>query len=833
MNAPNRIQAILAQNSVTGIDFVFVHPDQVTLDVHFHRPPSGLAAPLHLDLTLDQIGIASASGEGSRPQVPLTALAWVNANDVLRLTTLFPGDFSLYKIRIEDARMDRYFNDVVFSFKANCPSDLDCDPPAHECPPDQVVDFPINYLARDFWSYRRALLDFASQRYPDWKDRLEADGGIMLAEVMSALGDEFAYYQDRIAREAYLETATQRRSLRLHARLVDYHLQDALGASAWLDFTAIADGNIPAGADAYTTSDDGTTTVFEVGRSFVEMTKSPPTQFFVSINSNEFSPHCWDEDDTCLPVGATELFIEGHHAAHLPLTQQPDGVIGKWVLLRTDPTDPAIPARVLMVRLISVSDATDPVILDPLTLLPKEITRLVWENEQALPHEMDMRYLKVRGNLLPSLAGEMDTKYFVVGAEPSSLGLPQSKMQELVRAIERQGHDGSVTYLFSLPATDVRPLVWKKTDDEGGAEAEVRLTQVSFDALTSDWKEEDEWRRQRSLLGTSDETDRDYTLDDGTWRRVVGYQRIGPEIVHHDYASGEGFTIRFGDGMFGLVPVEETVFKVQYRIGGGRRGNVAAGAITDFDPTLSGIVSGVTNPMPATGGTDPETAETLRQLAPEAFRAITYRAVRSADYAEAAERLPWVQRAGAAFRWTGSWISAFVTPDPLGASTLNPPRRGELERQLDRFRQAGREAHVLDPVYADLDLEIVVCVAPNAYLGDVKERVLLALFGKKGVRPLPGYFSPDRFTFGVPLDRSTLEAAIQSVEGVRAVEGICFRRRGFFDWRAFKELSYPPGMDAIIRVENDPLHPERGTVRLLMEGGTDGLKLEPGSRKCK
>ena len=164
-----------------------------------------------------------------------------------------PGDFTLYKLYINDSRIDRYFNDVTFSFKAHCPSDLDCEPPEHECPPEDEVDFPVDYRARDFWSFRRALLDFASLRYPDWKDRLEADAGIMLAEMMSALGDELAYYQDRIAREAYLETATQRRSLRRHARLVDYPIHDGLGASTWLDVT-VEDGQnglLPAGMDVW------------------------------------------------------------------------------------------------------------------------------------------------------------------------------------------------------------------------------------------------------------------------------------------------------------------------------------------------------------------------------------------------------------------------------------------------------------------------------------------------------------------------------------------------------------------------------------------------------
>ena len=44
----------------------------------------------------------------------------------------------------------------------------------------------------------------------------------MLAELLSAAGDELSYQQDRIAAEATSATATQRRSVIRHARLVDY-----------------------------------------------------------------------------------------------------------------------------------------------------------------------------------------------------------------------------------------------------------------------------------------------------------------------------------------------------------------------------------------------------------------------------------------------------------------------------------------------------------------------------------------------------------------------------------------------------------------------------------
>ena len=51
-----------------------------------------------------------------------------------------------------------------------------------------------------------------------------------------------------------------------------------------------------------------------------------------------------------------------------------------------------------------------------------------------------------------------------------------------------------------------------------------------------------------------------------------------------------------------------------------------------------------------------------------------------------------------------------------------------------------------------------MCVANFVYKGEVKKRVLDALFGIRGLRPQPGFFDSDRFTFGTPLERSELEA---------------------------------------------------------------------------
>lgn len=822
MVTPDRIEKLLAQSVVTGIDFIYIHASQVWVDVYFLRDPSTINVPLTTGLPDENIKIYSPSGAAAPIAATSLGLVNVNGRQVLRLLAAQPGNFSLYNLLIDDDRIDPYFNDVPFSFKANCPSDLDCKPAPHDCPVEEQVDFPIDYTARDFWSYRRALLDFASLRYPNWPDRLAADAGVMLAEVMSAAGDEMAYYQDRIAREAYLETATQRRSLRRHAKLVDYHIYDSFGAFAWMDITVkpAMNGNIFAGTSIWALSENGIRTDFEIGNNLKEtITKVP---YAVNSLFNEFTAYRWDEDQLCLPVGSTELYVEGHHSSHLLNFAgfAPTAEEGKWVLLKTASVNPAQPVRRFMVMLVEVKDMMDPVFLTP-------ITYLKWDDKQALPFEMDMTELVVRGNMLPATSGKTFRQYFITGASLADL-TPAEQAQLLadadsdkatiMQAVEREGINESVTYLCTLHQSEEINIVCVGKDT-GHSEPEIYLDELKFS--TPNWIVKKHWNWQPSLVGSnsSESGDTDYTLDDGSWRRVTAYWRKGREIVHNDYASGNGTTIRFGNGEFGLIPSEKSVFKVHYRLGGGNASNVAADTIKEFDKAAMVFVEKISNQLVAANGKDGEALNHIRQSAPQAFRTITYRAVKPEDYAEAAERLQWVQKAGAVFRWTGSWHTAFVTPDPKNAVALSDEWKEDIFHQLNRFRQAGREAFSLDPQYADLDIEIEICASPYAYPGELKERIMIQLFGKKGVLPVTGFFSANRFSFGDMLERSQLEAAIQQVDGVKAVEGIRFRRRGYFSWKTFSEYFYDPGKDSIIRVENDPLHPERGTLKIYIHGG--------------
>jgi hypothetical protein len=94
----------------------------------------------------------------------------------------------------------------------------------------QVVD----YLARDYDSFRKALIDLIPSKLPEWTDRSEADFGIVLLELVAYIGDILSYYVDRQANECFIATAQERRSVIQHLRLIGYEMASAAPAAARL-----------------------------------------------------------------------------------------------------------------------------------------------------------------------------------------------------------------------------------------------------------------------------------------------------------------------------------------------------------------------------------------------------------------------------------------------------------------------------------------------------------------------------------------------------------------------------------------------------------------------
>lgn len=181
------------------------------------------------------------------------------------------------------------------------------------------------------------------------------------------------------------------------------------------------------------------------------------------------------------------------------------------------------------------------------------------------PYRIDKTSLEVRANLVPATGGQTQRFAFTVGAssDPDAPAL---------RAVVRRGADGVPLYRVTLPGTEEMGLAYLHS--EAPWPAACRNPPLSWPEVVGDWQPifTDEWEWRNSLLGVDSSTafDAHFTLDDlrvpGT---VVSYPIPGGEYVHEDYRASVGYTIRFGDGEFGMIPPDGAIFVADYRLNRG------------------------------------------------------------------------------------------------------------------------------------------------------------------------------------------------------------------------------------------------------------------------
>ncbi len=800
----DRRAALLASTALNGIDFVEVATaDQKTLRVHF----------------LNGVGVAGSltelprisGGESVRNVLvhPVTNADWdadADGRPRLRLTVDAPGDFSFYTLSLTSAALDPFFASAPFSFKALCPSDFDCGPECPVCHGKKGDKPPIDYLAKDFLSFRKALSDFSALRYPDWQERSEADFGVMFMEALSSLADDLSYTQDRVSLEATLDTATQRRSVVRLARMVDYEPLPATVSRVLLQLEVVVDAAIAAGLPFSAPEPDGGSISFETGAGLRDR-----DTYQTSTLWNRIVPYYWNDSEACLGAGSTDMWVEGHGLGLSP---------GQALIIDTRPLNPADPPIREIVHVISTAESQDDLFPGPPNP-PTPVTHIFWDAGEALRFDHDLtdtmsgqpRTL-LGGNLVPATQGRRVSETFAVESPPAAA--PNMPLT-IFRLGPNSSHEFE-TPVRSFPLRDA-PLAWlapESPDPTLDDSANWPLPEVMLEqrpaapaTVPIDWN----WRRR---LIDAEPFEPAFTLEAASYRRVAFNSDASQS---YDYAGDEGESLRFGDGVFGEIPDGAAIFDLTYRVGAGAAGNVAADSIVTVSPAAALLVSRVTNPFPARGGAEMESNEQVRRRAPQAFRSRQFRIVRKEDYVAAAETLTWVQRAGSTFRWTGSWLTAFTTADPLGSQVLAVDRHTQLIELLNRRRMAGYESYVPAPRYVSLDLQVTVCARSDAFRGDVHEAVLEALSAAIALDGAAGFFHTDRWTFGTPLERSRLESAIQAAYGVSGVVSIRYRRRGVVP--SFVEMpdTVTVAVDEILRVDNDPSLPERGSLKVIVEGG--------------
>lgn len=123
-------------------------------------------------------------------------------------------------------------------------STLYLDVPAPDGSGDVQRIFPLNGLVLKGGTFQRVG--------PGLSTRELSDPSIALLDAWATVADVLTFYEERIANEGYLRTATERRSILELARLVGYRLRPGISSSVYLAFTASDgfNGIIPAGTRA-------------------------------------------------------------------------------------------------------------------------------------------------------------------------------------------------------------------------------------------------------------------------------------------------------------------------------------------------------------------------------------------------------------------------------------------------------------------------------------------------------------------------------------------------------------------------------------------------------
>ena len=187
------------------------------------------------------------------------------------------------------------------------------------CPPEPRDEPEINYLAKDYASFRQLMLDRLALVMPDWRERHVPDLGIALVEVLAYAGDHLSYYQDAVATEAYIDTARQRISVRRHARLVDYALHEGCNARTWVCVQTDGAVTLEPGDIWFITQIQDLGPVAKQaelrtvgGRSVRSLRADAPIGTSSCIRvQHEIHFYTWGDQECCLPRGSTTATLIG------------------------------------------------------------------------------------------------------------------------------------------------------------------------------------------------------------------------------------------------------------------------------------------------------------------------------------------------------------------------------------------------------------------------------------------------------------------------------------------------------------------------------------------
>ena len=757
---------------------------------------------------------------------------------VLTLIVKPVGDYSMYTLGVSQSQIpgslfDPLFAEISFKFRPGCFNT--------NCAPEWETGLPplpepvIDYLAKDYGSFRQTMIAAMMQRVPEWEPTSEADLDMVLADLFSVAADELSDYQDRVMNEAFIASARKRVSLARHSRLMDYHIHQGHQAATWLALEIGHDigqksFQLKEGLKAWAGDSTATAPKKETDFSVVFMSRHQAQTVHQYLNN--VGLYTWSDTITTLKAGSTRADLKLYSRLYLNDTAAPIEVTTQAAaeeirdlirqgkvkrLLIEEHLNPETglrtgrdPSKRQLLHLMSGNEGAE-AMFDPIT--GEWFVRVRWKKTSVLKRDYcftvdcpvgvsgtavgAVKNISLfHGNLIEVFHGREQTNIF---KEPGhALVIDPLKPLEFHYERTRWGA------LCRLPEAF---LAYRNTDP-GGDVAPVSTLKIAVETAGG----KDSWDEVPSLIHSDDSAE--------------GGDHF---IVETD--ENRRSLIRFGNGKNGMELPDGAIVTGTYQYGDPLEGNVGADTIVNFDPAVPPLsVRSCWNPFDVINGIAREPAAEIIRRVPEAYRQRQLRAVTLADYVARAEEIEGVSRAAAKYAWTGSWRTVRVTIDPVGTTELSYELRKEIESYLNAVRLIGEDLEIRPPKFVPLEIKVKLCAKPDVWPEDIKFILEQEFSDDWTPDGRMGFFHPDLWTFGRPLYASQIIGRAMQVKGVEhAVPqkkntasadppiSVLIKRWNspFAPVESLTQVNY----NEIILVQNDPDHMEQGFITFKVKGG--------------
>ncbi|MEJ3405468.1 putative baseplate assembly protein [Rathayibacter sp. YIM 133350] len=583
-------------------------------------------------------------------------------------------------------------------------------------------------------------------RCPEWSDHNVSDPGVTLIETFAFMTDELFYRLNRVPDKLYVS----------FLELLGVQLFPPTAATAdvvmWLSAPLKETVTVPARTEVGTPrTEENAAIVFSTLRA---LEIPPRTVDFVGTAPATGEP--W--------VRTARLGEESIDA----FSAKPQ--VGDALLIGLDAAAPnlAICVRLdCLVRGVGVDPLDPPIVWEAWNGARWVACDLVSDGTGGLNKAGDVVVIVPRDHVASVLAGNR-AGWLRCRLVEVPLGTPTYSASPLIRSVSGSTVGGVTS---AIHAATVDDEILGLSEGVPGQHFELAAHPVLNDgeAFLVDvgngggW---DEWREVDSFAG-ADAADQVVQVD-----RTRGIVTFPPAVREAD-----GSLVHYG-----AVPPKGAPLRVpRYRVGGGRAGNVSAGALSVLRSTVP-FVSGTINRVAAHDGTDGESIDEAKVRGPLALRTRD-RAVTAADYEQLAKRAaPGIARARC--------VPARAEGEALGVRLLVVPNAavgGDGRRDfadlipsdevlrtiaddLDGRRPVGSRLLIEPPLYQGVTVVAKLIARPRVAVDTLRSQALDALY--RHFDPVYGGADGGGWPFGRPVLAGEVYAVLQALPGTELVDEV-------------------------------------------------------------